>query len=422
MIPSRPITLLIALMLSGCSQLPAAGPAYRDIDRGAKASLTNARDAVAIDYALVDVDAGVLSALEEDGEPTFRTTFGIHNKGTAPVLRLGVGDVVQVSVFESAAGGLFVPAEAGVRPGNYVSLPSQVVSRDGTISVPYAGAVPAAGRTVSELERDIEKKLASRAIEPQVVVTPTEQNATSVTVISEAGSNKLKLNSGERVLDMISRAGGIRSPGYELFVTLQRRGQRASIYFPHLVNRPDENIYVAPGDTIYVFRQPQKFTALGAVGAGSVAVSVGSGGGSVGVYAFDQEVLSLNEALARSGGLLDARAAAGQVFLFRNERRKTLERIGVDLKHFVHEQTVVPTIYRANFRDPSSFFFAQKFKMRDKDVIYVANSDASEVTKFTTYIRTITSTVSGVGTDIATTRDLVNGARILSGAGVVISP
>lgn len=416
MIPSRPITLLLALMLSGCSQLPMTGPNYRDIDRGAKASLTNSRDAIAIDYALVDIDAAVLSTLDEVGTPSFFKTFGAH-RGPAPVLRIGVGDVLQVSVFESAAGGLFVPAEAGVRPGNYVSIPNQSVSRDGTISVPYAGPVPAAGRTVPELERDIEKRLSSRAIEPQVVVTWAEQNATAVTVISEGGSNKLKINvAGERVLDMISRAGSMRYPGYELFVTLQRRSQRATVYFPTLINNPDENIFVQPGDTLYVFRQPQKFVAVGALG-NSLQTA-----GNTSLFAFEQERLSLNEALGKAGGLQDTRANTSQVFLYRNESREALTRMGVDISKFPPNQTIIPTIYRSNFRDPSSFFFASKFAMRNKDVIYVANSDSTEVTKFATYVRTISSTVSGVGTDIATTRDLIGGAKILSGSNVVISP
>ena len=46
-------------------------------------------------------------------------------------------------------------------------------------------------------------------------------------------------------------------------VTLQRGTKRSTIYFPTLVNHPEENIFVAPGDTIYVFREQQKFLAIG---------------------------------------------------------------------------------------------------------------------------------------------------------------
>ena len=69
---------------------------------------------------------------------------------------------MSVTIFESAAGGLFIPAEASVRPGNFVSLPNQNVDTKGNISVPYAGAIRAAGRTPSEVQESIVDALARR--------------------------------------------------------------------------------------------------------------------------------------------------------------------------------------------------------------------------------------------------------------------
>ena len=70
-------------------------------------------------------------------------------------ITLGVGDVVSVTIFEAEAGGLFVPSEAGARPGNFVTLPEQIVDSNGNITVPYAGTIPAAGRTLSEVQQAI---------------------------------------------------------------------------------------------------------------------------------------------------------------------------------------------------------------------------------------------------------------------------
>jgi polysaccharide export outer membrane protein len=81
------------------------------------------------------------------------------------------------------------------------------------------------------------------------------------------------------------------------------------------------------------------------------------------------------------------------------EHRDTLEAMKVNLSKFPREQKLIPTIYRANFRDPSSFFFAQSFPMRHKDIIYVTNADAVELAKFLDFLRAITSTVAGVATD-----------------------
>ncbi|HEY1243377.1 MAG TPA: polysaccharide export protein, partial [Hyphomicrobiaceae bacterium] len=153
------------------------------------------------------------------------------------------------------------------------------------------------------------------------------------------------------------------------------------------------------------YREQQKFVAVGALG------NVGQTSGLTAQFPFDQERLSLNEAVAKAGGLLDGRANPGQVFVYRLEHREMLERLKVDLRAFPPEQVMIPVIYRANFRDPSSFFFAQAFPMRHKDVIYVSNADAVEINKFLAYLVLIPSSVSGTAADILITRDAARGVR-----------
>jgi len=424
--------MLAALALAGCSHMPVNGPEYRDIDRGATSSIENPRGSIVYDYALVDINPLVLQVLDGLSSDSFFRTFGARRHGV-PIVKVGVGDVVQTSIFESSSGGLFVPGEATSRGGNYVTLPAQSVSSNGTISIPYAGSVRASGRTASEIQRDIEEKLAKRAIEPQVIVNVIEQNSDSATVIGDAGSSKIKITgSGERILDMISKAGGTgaggtKFAGYELLVTLQRRGRIATIPFTTLINDPQENLYVAPGDVIYVKRQPKSFVAFGAL------ASVGGGGGGTvengqtaavsTQFQFGQERLNLNEGLAKAGGLADGRANPAQVFIFRPERRETLERMGVNLKSFAPDQRVIPTVYRANFRDPSSFFFAQRFMMHDKDVVYASNSDATEVLKVLGYVNAWMSTASNAFVQGRTIGDIASGAHVLTNAStVIVSP
>ncbi|WP_339086940.1 polysaccharide biosynthesis/export family protein [Hyphomicrobium sp. ghe19] len=427
------LPLLAAFVLSGCSHFPVNGPEYREIHRGATTEVSTPREVAAYDYALVDISPIVIDVLENIAPDSLYRTFGTQ-RGPAPVVRVGVGDVLQVSIFESSTGGLFTSGENASRAGNYVTLPSQAVGGNGNISVPYAGSVKAAGRTVPEVQRDIEAKLAKRAIEPQVIVNIVEQNADSVTVIGDAGGNKIKLiGSGERILDMISKAnggGGSAAPsggrfaGYDLLVTLQRKGQIAKVPFTRLITNPAENIFVAAGDVIYVTREPKTYIGFGALA--SIGNGVVEGGNSSAVsaqYAFDQERLSLNEAIARAGGLADARANPAQVFLYRPERRETLSRMGVDLKKFAPDQRVIPTIYRANFRDPSSFFLGQRFQMRDKDLIYAANAESTEVTKFLLYVNTWTSTASGAMVSGRTVADIASGAHVLTNSTTtVVSP
>jgi polysaccharide export outer membrane protein len=394
---------LILLTLVGCTALPTSGPYSRDIIEGAATSRVSKPGTVVFDYALLDINRAVLETVVPVGPGSFFKSFGT-GYGGPPAIRVGVGDVVQVSIFEASAGGLFIPAEAGARPGNFVTFPSQLIDRSGTISVPFAGQVRAVGRSVVEMQKDIENRLAKRAVEPQAIVTLVEQNANEVAVVGEVGTaaNKFKIRpNGERILDMISKAGGLKYPGYELFVTLQRGRRKATVYFPTLIHNPDENIQVAPGDVLYVYREQQKFVAVGALS------SVGQTSGLTGLFPFEQERLSLAEAVAKAGGLLDSRASPSHVSLYRMELRETLEALNVDLRKFPPQQKLIPTIYRANFRDPSSYFFAQSFPMRHKDIIYVSNADAVELAKFLEFLRTITSTVAGVAEDVLITRDSI---------------
>lgn len=380
------------LALAGCTNLPVGGPQRWDIELNAAESLTVSRRTVVTDYVLVDVTNEVLDAIPEIGPGSFFHSFGAY-RGT-PSFRVGVGDTLQITIFESSSGGLFAGGDPGLRPGNFVTLPTQTVGTAGTISVPFAGEVQAARRTTQEIKEDIERKLAGRAVEPQVVVAWSEQ-AASVTVIGDV-SNRLPLRPGERVIDIVARAGGIRNAGYELFVTLIRGGRSATVYFPTLIRNSSENVLVAPGDLLYINREQQKFVAVGALGVG------GQTQGVTGLFAFEQERLSLSEAIAKAGGLVGTRANA-QIFVYRTEMRDALDRMGVDTKRFSGQQ-VIPTIYRVNYRDPSVFFFTQRFPMRHRDAIYVANSDSVELEKFLAHTTAITSTISGSMTDIVVTR------------------
>lgn len=70
--------------------------------------------------------------------------------------------------------------------------------------------------------------------------------------------------------------------------------------------------------------------------------------------------------------------------------------MGIDLSRFAPNQQLIPTVYRADFRDPSIFLQAQRFPMRDKDTLYVGNADAIEVAKVFSYITLWTGTPATV--------------------------
>ena len=402
----------LAIASTGCAMLPDSGPARRTVEAQATTTLGESSSGSILQYALVELNRFVLPFVSDPGPGSLFRTFGAGH-GPVPEIKVGVGDTVQVTLFEAQAGGLFIPTDAGSRPGNFVALPAQTVDSKGFITVPYAGQVRVLDRGTPAIQQEIVAKLKDRAIEPQAVVTLASQTSTQATVVGDVGTpGRIAINpAGDRVLDAIARAGGIRNPGYEEFVTLQRRGLKGTVYFLNLVKDPHENIYVEPGDTLYVFQYQRAFTAFGATGAS-------------GQFKFLQEDVMLSDGVGKVGGLLDGRAEPGQVFVYRIETRLTLERMGVDLTNFDAERADIPTIYRVNFRDPSGFFAARRFPMRDGDVIYVDNADQVEITKFLSMITTLTGAASTVAGDAANTKAsvLYLGNRCATMSGVINCP
>lgn len=130
--------------------------------------------ATKIQYALVKLTPETVSIV---GRYEPRGLAGVFpDKYVPPTkIKFGIGDVVTVTIFEAAAGGLFIPSEAGVRPGNFVTIPDQTIDNDGNISVPYAGLVKAAGKYNGEIQQDIVNRIKNRAIEPQVIVALSQQ-------------------------------------------------------------------------------------------------------------------------------------------------------------------------------------------------------------------------------------------------------
>ena len=395
---------MLACLLGGCALMPASGPANIDII-SASADVAPVVTQ-SLPYALVKLTPEVVEALSRY-EPKFSNSFTDHRPPQA--YHFGIGDTVGITVFEASSGGLFIPADAGVRPGNFVTLPNQAVDDKGNISVPYAGVIRAQGRTQVEVQQAIVDALKNRAIEPQVVVTLLEQKTSLISVIGEvARPDRFPANkAGERILDTLTRAGGPRAQGFDAFVMLEREGHRATVPFGALLYEPSNNIYTHAGDTIYVYTEPQTFLAFGATGGGGG----GAGGGSQ--IKFDAWRITLAEAVAKAGGLSDALADPASVFLYRGEPREVAQRLGVDCSKF--QGPIIPVIYNVNLRDPSGYFLAKAFEIRNKDVLYVSNTVSTQVTKFLNYLQLIVATAEdpiNYALSVYTLKAAVSGAGI----------
>ena len=390
------LAVVAAALLPACTLLPGTGPYSDAVNGNATAGV---RSTTPLPYALVDVTADTIGFLSQPNLITFKGEFS--DKRPKPTQVIGVGDVLNITIFEASPGGLFTPGQsAGARPGNFVDLPAQAVDQRGSIYVPYAGEIPAAARTIPEIQQAVIARLQNRAIEPQVLISLNQQHSSVVSVLGDVNTpGVLTINSvGERLLALIARAGGPKFEAIESYVTLQRDGKNVKVLLSKVVHDPRENIFIRPNDVIFLTHESPTFTALGALNQNVFGFNS--------EIPFDVETLTLAQAMGKAGGLNDQQSDPSEVYVYRYEERPFLEKLGVDTTRFTFER--IPTIYRVNLRDPSGMLLAGGFQMRTKDVLYVANARVVDYYKLLTLINNTTTTVSGAANAVTN----VNAARI----------
>jgi polysaccharide export outer membrane protein len=367
---------LLAAALSGCSVLPLSGPdpdAIRDNAAFLSPSIPSAEgEEKLLNYILVDVTEPV-TTYYQNKKTAYIDAADWPLKSKSQGIRIGIGDTLQVTIYESQSGGLFIPSEAGVRPGNFVSIPPQTVDDTGTIEVPFAGTIEVVGRSPQAISREISERLGNRAIEPQAVVSVLSRDSSKVNVIGEVNEpSRFPMSlDGETILDAIARAQGPRFPGHETLVSLQRNKQEWTLPFEQLVTNADYNISLQPSDTVYLYRDPQSFQVFGAAGLS-------------GDLDFTKRDMTLSEALGTALGLQDSQADPAEIFVFRYEKGEHVAGLfpAEDLTGLYVDGQGIPTVYNLNMRDPDGMFLAQKFPIRHEDIIYVANAESVQFTKF----------------------------------------
>ena len=371
---------LCALAAASCSTVPNPGPSrLAVIDQGTHADSP---------YLLVPISDFSIERLAKFPGPSLYGKFGDYRPALEQVV--GVGDTLNITIFEAAGGGLFSqPVSSDMQTGSHsAQLPPQVVQQDGSVTVPYAGRVNVVGKTTPQIEKAVVAKLTGKAIEPQVVVTLEKNVSTSVTVTGEAMTQgaRVPLSArGDRILDVIADAGGIRTPAYESFIDLMRGNKTVRVPYQTLINSPKENIFARPGDTITVVRYPLTFTAVGATLSNAVVP-------------FEAVGISLEEAIGKAQGLIDQRADPEGVFVLRYEP-VAIARGYPGITPAQAALDLVPVVYLINMREPDAFFRARRFAVHDKDIIYVSNSAFSDLQKLFTLIAALESpAVQGIAT------------------------
>ncbi len=177
--------------------------------------------------------------------------------------RITKGDVLEVSVF--------TPEE------NFSS--EVVVAPDGMVYMLHLDGIVAEGRTPDDLASDIEDGIGEVLAAPSVAVVPRVKAGDYYMILGKVVQPGVyPLRNAVDLRQAIGQAGGILEGGYrgstitvanlrESFVV--RDGERLNIDFADLIHegREDQNIYLQPGDYVYIASGlDQEIYLLGSIG------------------------------------------------------------------------------------------------------------------------------------------------------------
>ncbi|MBB4105777.1 polysaccharide biosynthesis/export family protein [Allorhizobium borbori] len=363
--------LFIGLVLTSCKSLPGDGPLASDISEQSRQSISESNQRNNLVFDIVDVDSTSAKLISNYDSKLLQRRFGIGGGVKKPVI--GVGDQLKITIFEAGSDGLFSTADSKHSDIDVLVQP------DGKAAIPYVGLVTFAGKTLEEARQTILSALANKAVEPDVVVntiTTASRNVTVSGAVKTPAVVPLSLTS-ETIMETLAKAGGPTFQPYESYVTLTRQQKTGTVLMKTMIEDPRENIYVQPGDQIFVTREPRTFTVLGAVKSNNR-------------IEFGTNDLNLLEAVAMAGGGEASTSDMRGYFVFRYEepdimmdllgrsRFDALVRKGMA----PDQQGRYPVVYRFDMTKAGSLLVGQTFPVKNRDVIYASRHPSVDFLKF----------------------------------------
>lgn len=367
------ISLALLTGLAGCSTLPTNGPTRGQIEKSVQAGDAN------LPIQLVHVQtAGDIPVPPGNVAPA----VPVQDPAILPTDLIGPGDVLEVNIYEAGVSLFANGASATLGqalPGVQVQrLPPVRVNDAGYIRLPYAGLLPVAGHTIREVEGMVRSSLSGMSQNPQVLINLSEAITNSIIVGGEVGKpGRLVLQTNkERLTDVIALAGGYRGNTKDLLARVFRGDDLFDVRLNDLVDKPALDMRIAPGDRLVLINEPRTYSVLGASGA-------------VAQFPFSKSSVSVAEAIATAGGVNPNIGDPAAIFLFRYERDA--------------EGNQVPRVYHLNMMKAGTYFLAQRFVMKDKDVLYFGNAASNQpgklmqlISQLFTPILTVTTAVQAV--------------------------
>lgn len=360
------------LAAPGCAALPRSGPLSAD--------MRSAERPEDLEGLVAPLNAEVAERAAAPPPLGFPAEF-ISGASLDPT-RIGVDDLLDITVFEAEGVGLFRNDSGGA------TLPGAVVDPSGRVFVPFAGSQPAAGATVAELRERIRRALEPLTLNPQVDVRLREPRSRIVTVqgaVARPGLYPIERPTA-RLSGMLASTGGAVGAPEGVEISVRRGGVIGRQILSELLDDPALDIALRPGDQIVLTPIRERFVVLGASSAQAE-------------IPFPTRPLSLLSALGAARGLRDFDADPTGVFVFRYEDPALANALlPGERPPGVPNGPGRPIIYRLDFSEPEGLFAARRFMMRDGDAIFVTNAPLTELRKFLQLFNSVVAPVNTLDT------------------------
>lgn len=373
-----------SMAVAACSSLPVSGPTGAGIERAARQAAV-AGPGAPLPFRIVEVtDASLVPP------PAAVPRSSLLVPRAPPTDLIGPGDVLNITVYEagvslfgrgatrvsgSSIPSMTAPSTAAGETTQTQRLGGIRVDDQGNIRFPFVGRLRAAGRTTSELQSMIQGRLRGMSQDPQVMVSLDESITNSVVLAGEViKPGRFTLSTNRETLNQtIALAGGYKGEPKDLVARVQRADGSYEIRLSDLLDMPDRDVPISPGDTITLVRRPQSFSTLGAANKTEQIT-------------FPRGRVSVAEAVALAGGPNPQAGDAAAIFLF----RYVPTAVG----------TEAPVVYHLNMMRPGAMFLAQRFMMKDQDLLYVGNAQANQPSKFVQLVSQLFIPVATVRTSV----------------------
>lgn len=337
-----PIAVAMLLAVAGCT-VPRGG--------AMKGELASARHSE--NFVVRRLDAAAVERSRETAVVGLPEAFK-----SAPPIQSGLisaGDRLALTIIEST--GSSVPSAINGR----LDIDPVQVGPGGELTVPYAGAVPVAGKSVEESRSLIQRRLANKLYRPQVLLRKVDEPSRTVSIVGTAAKGgSFQIGPGMmRLADLVGAAGVEADRPEQVRLEMHRGDLSGATTLRQILQDASENVPLRPGDLVTVTRLSGFVTVIGAA----------SMPGRVEITRPDFSVL---DALATSRGLDDNAADPSGIFLFTRADRGVSPAV----------------IYEIDIRDPLQIQFAKEFRLSDNDLIYVSTASFAQTRK-------VLSTISG---------------------------